>query len=102
MCEKQPSNSIPLTEDGYATLEPEDANSTDQDQPRDYISPLNKMSGYDHLQTAQSIKNDEANVNENDNHDYEELFWEPANREEELMAQLSTLGLPVILSENIE
>lgn len=93
-----------MTEDGYATLEPEDKKSTDQNQPQDYVSPLNKTSGYDHLQTAQSVMNDDddANVNEGKDHDYEELFWEPACREEELMAQLSQLGLPVILSENIE
>ena len=38
----------------------------------------------------------------NDNHDYEELFWEPASQEEELMAQISKLALPVILSESVE
>ena len=57
--------------------------SVRQDQPQDYALPYEK-------------------TDTNDNHDYEELFWEPANQEEELMAQLSMLGLPVILSESVE
>lgn len=92
-----------MTEDGYATLEPKSTNSIGHDQLQEYILPPNKTPEYDHL-TALSIINeeDDTNVNENKDHDYEELFWEPASREEELMAQLSKLGLPVILSENIE
>ena len=35
-------------------------------------------------------------------HDYEELYWEPSNQEEELLSQLSKLGLPVIHADCVE
>ena len=90
-----------MTEDGYATLEPGSTKSVGHDKSQDLALPLNKISEYDHLQAVQSVSNDDDNANVREN-DYEELFWEPASREEELMVQLSKLGLPVILSENIE
>ena len=37
-----------------------------------------------------------------DDHDYEEPYWEPANKEEELMDQLSKLNVPVIQAKDIE
>ena len=37
-----------------------------------------------------------------DEHDYEEPYWEPASKEEELMDQLSKLNVPVIPIKNIE
>ena len=36
------------------------------------------------------------------NHDYEEPYWEPANKEDELIDQLFKLGVPEILAESIE
>ena len=95
-----PLNSILLTEDGYATLESVDTKSVRPSQPQDYALPINKTSGYIHLQEAEGMVNEKADTN--DDHDYEELFWEPANLEEELMAQISKLGLPIILSESVE
>ena len=93
-------HSVPLTEDGYATLEPEDTKSVCQGQPQDYLLSTNKTSKYDHLQKAEDVGKEETDI-KND-HDYEELFWEPANLEEELMSQISKLGLPEILSESVE
>ena len=90
-----------MTEDGYATLEPGSTKSAGHDHPQVHDLPLNQTSEYNHLQTVQHVLNEEDGMNVHEN-DYEELFWEPANREEELMAQLSKLGLPVVLSENIE
>ena len=43
-----------------------------------------------------------ANWVKHDVPDYEALYWEPASHEEELMAQLSKLGVPLILSQSIE
>lgn len=91
-----PSSSIPLTNDGYATLEPEDSSDknmmrSELQKPEDYIQPLDStlQSGYDHLTGSE--------------HDYEELYWEPANQEKELMVQLMTkLGLSVISAESVE
>lgn len=75
---------VPLTEDGYAVLEPGGHDSvTVVYQPGEYILP----------------KSHETTDKE---HDYEELYWEPANQEEELLSQLSKLGLPVIQADCIE
>ena len=101
MAATEVQHSIPMTEDGYATLEPESTKSVGHDQLQDHALPLNQILEYDHLPAVQSVLNDEGDTNVSEN-DYEELFWEPANREEELMVQLSKLKLPVILSENIE
>ena len=40
-------------------------------------------------------------IGDND-HDYEEPYWEPANQEEELIAQLSKLKVPVVPATAIE
>ena len=77
---------LPLTEDGYAVLESGGHDSvtvTVVNQPGEYILP----------------KSHETTDKE---HDYEELYWEPANQEEELLSQLSKLGLPVIQADCIE
>lgn len=37
-----------------------------------------------------------------DDHDYEEPYWEPASKEEELMDQLAKLSVPVITAKSIE
>ena len=73
-----------MTEDGYAILEPCGHGSvTVVNHPTKYISPGHGM------------------TNDQD-HDYEELYWEPAYQEEELLSQLSKLGLPVIHADCIE
>ena len=36
-----------------------------------------------------------------DDHDYEEPFWEPATKEEELLLQLDNLKVKRILSESV-
>ena len=43
----------------------------------------------------------EFSIDDND-HDYEEPYWEPANQEEELIAQLSKLKVPVVPVTAIE
>ena len=100
--------SIPLTEDGYAVLEPEtctecDHSNTGPSSPkednyqmncRDQIEgKINAISG--HYEFSEYFRNEH-------DHDYEEPYWEPANKEEELMDQLSKLGVPEILVESIE
>ena len=77
-----------MTEDGYAVLEPGGHDSatctvTVVNHPKEYILP-----GH--------------GTTDNQDHDYEELYWEPANQEEELLSQLSKLGLPVIHADCIE
>lgn len=87
-----------MTEDGYATLEPDnDIVSGVDDQHYDYTLPIDVTTGYDNLE-----KVEEDSGKPDDNYDYEELFWEPANKEEELMAQISKLALPVILADNVQ
>ena len=107
--------SIPLTEDGYAILEPEsrmqlgysnigfttiispkesedcriEDSDCKQDEGQDCM--INNIS--DHYEVSENFKKD---------HDYEELYWEPANRKEELLDQLSKLGVPEIPAKSIE
>ena len=99
-------SSIPLTEDGYALLEPED--DTTEKKPEEYSLPLNENSGYDEVNNEEPVEadNEELPAKENagsDDYDYAEPYWEPANKEEELMSQLySTLKLQRIPAENVE
>lgn len=88
-------NLIPLTEDGYATLEPDNIKYEVHERPEEYTLPMDATTRYDHLE----MKREEE---KNEGHDYEQLFWEPANEEKDLMAQISKLGLPFILAENIQ
>ena len=91
-------NSVPLTEDGYATLEPDNTlKDIVKDQPEEYSLPSKESTtGYDYLKEIV-----EKGINVED-HDYDEVYWEPANQEEELMDQLTKLGLLVIDSYNLE
>ena len=104
-------NSIPLTEDGYATLEPDGDIITTDKKPEDYILPLSENPGYDKLndqdpvkvQSEQSTELGMENDMGSDNYDYAEPYWEPANKEEELMSQIySTLKLQRIPAERVE
>ena len=49
----------------------------------------------DHYEVSENFRSEH-------DHDYEEPYWEPANKEEELIDQLFKLGVPEILSESIE
>ena len=113
---------IPLTEDGYATLEPESDNGHDNaDQvlveiSTDRYTLLSKKqpeakpgdTGYDEVNDQDVIRSHYEmseylpRVEKDDYHDYEESYWEPANKEEELMDQLSKLNMPVIQAKDIE
>lgn len=95
--------SIPLTEDGYAMLELERSmelgyNNTGSQNETNHVDQnegkINVIS--DHYEVSENFK-----LNKHD-HDYEEPYWEPANKEEELMDQLSKLGVPQVLTESIE
>ena len=97
------SGSIPLTEDGYAMLEPKGCielacSNTGFTGLQDDVNQTNQKEGEisDHYEVRENFK-----LNEHD-HDYEEPYWEPANKEEELLDQLSKLGVPEILTESIE
>ena len=100
--------SIPLTEDGYAVLEPESClelgysntgisssrDDTNQTECCDQnVGKINVIS--DHYEVSENIRSKH-------DHDYEEPYWEPANKEEELMDQLSKLGVPEIPAKSIE
>ena len=63
-------------------------------EPVKNLSPKNKTFGQD-----KQAKGNGTTIND---HDYEELYWEPANQEEELLSQLSKLGLSVIYTESVE
>ena len=103
-------SSIPLTEDGYATLEPDgDITIITDKKPEEYTLPLNENSAYDEVneQDPQNEHSPEQLGTENalssDNYDYAEPYWEPANKEEELISQLySTLKLQSIPAESVE
>ena len=103
-------SSIPLTEDGYATLEPDgDVTIITDKKSEEYTLPLNENSAYDEVneQDPQNEHSPEQLGTENalgsDNYDYAEPYWEPANKEEELISQLySTLKLQRIPAESVE
>ena len=66
----------------------------------DHIENYNQNEGKvnairDHYEVSENFKSEH-------DHDYEEPYWEPANKEEELMDQLSKLGVPEIMAESIE
>ena len=99
-------SSIPLTEDGYATLEPDDI-KTDK-KPEEYILPLGENPGYDEVNDQDLINEESPGLTQetamgSDNYDYAEPYWEPANKEEELISQIySTLKLERIPAESVE
>ena len=106
-------SSIPLTEDGYATLEPDgDITVITDKKPEEYTLPLNDNFAYDEVNEQDPVKaeNEQSpdqlgteNALGSDNYDYAEPYWEPANIEEALMDQLySTLKLPRIPAESVE
>ena len=62
--------------------------------------------GYDEVDDQDAISSryetdDDLQKAENER-DYEEPYWEPANKEEELMVQLAKLNVQVIAAENIK
>ena len=94
--------SIPLTEDGYAVLEPESSmelgysnTGSKDDTMQTECFDQNEGLISDHYEVSENSRNEH-------DHDYEEPYWEPANQEEELIDQLSKLGIPEILAELIE
>lgn len=66
--------------------------------------------GYDTAYSHYEMSDDPAlsggsggrKMGDDDDHDYEEPYWEPATMEEELMDQLAKLNVPVIPVKNIE
>jgi hypothetical protein len=106
-------SSIPLTQNGYATLEPNGDITIDK-KPEDYTLLLNENPGYDEMNEQDPVEaqNEQSpeqlgtvimNAMGSDNYDYAEPYWEPANQEEELMSQLySTLKLQRIPAESVE
>ena len=116
----------------YATFEPGDIETDKKPNETEYILPLDKNPGYDEVDEDENPGYDEVDEDKNPGYDevnddqdpvkarYEvspELaqetargnnknygtYWEPANKEEELMSQLySTLKLQRIPSESIK
>ena len=107
-----PSTSIPLTEDGYATLEPENVNSVNKPEEYDVTSPVNESREYDvindedlmkaHYEMSDKLVKNSEKSSESYDYEIKEPYLEPANEEEELMDQLSKLSLPVISAEHVE
>ena len=63
--------------------------ATHVQKPEDYSQPLDSVPHYYQLDSPA--------------HDYEVLFWEPSNEEEELMTQLmDKVGLSVISPKHVE
>lgn len=87
-----------ISSDGYTLL----SNEQTEDEP-----PINTGYGVvndqdiisSQYETSDNLLEDEKTGDEND---YEEPYWEPANKEEELMAQLAVLNVPVIVAKDIE
>ena len=117
------TNPLPLTEDGYSTLEPNNDNNHDVanmvetssdgytllakegDEPGDtgYDEVNEQDAANSHYEMGGDLMGGGAGrKTEEDEHDYEEPYWEPASKEEELMDQLSKLNVPVIPAKNIE
>ena len=79
---------------GAVTVTPEALFHVDQTNYHDQNeSKVNTLNG--HSELSENFRNEH-------DHDYEEPYWELANKEEELMDQLSRLGVPEILVESIE
>ena len=114
-------NPIPLTEDGYATLQQESHDDHNpntsaeissggytllsKEQPKDEADDTgyDEVNGQDVIRSHYEMSEDlPGGEKKDDDHDYEEPYWEPANKEEELMDQLSKLNVPVILAKDIE
>ena len=89
---------VDSSSDGYTLLSSE---QTEDEPPVD--------TGYDvvndqdiissHYETSDNLLGDEKAGEAND---YEEPYWQPASKEEELMAQLAMLNVPVIAAKDIE
>ena len=79
----------PAADTGYDEVNEQDADDT----------PHYEMSGDPTVAQGSGIQ---RKMEDNDDHDYEEPYWEPASKEEELMDQLAKLSVPVIPAKNIE
>ena len=81
-------------------IEPRFNNNTRSKDDSDHIESYNQNEGTDnairdHYEVSENFRSEH-------DHDYEEPYWEPANKEEELIDQLFKLGVPEILAESIE
>ena len=110
------TNPLPLTSDGYSTVEGSNNDVTKLGEISSDGYTLLVKEG-DEPNSEQDAANSQYEMDgglrvlggggvgkktEEDEHDYEEPYWEPASKEEELMLQLSKLNVPVIPTKNIE
>ena len=72
-----------MVEAGYSEVNDQDLNSS-------------------HYEMSDGLVDSGNGAQTDDEHDYEEPYWEPANKEEELMQQLSKLNVPMIPAKDIE
>ena len=93
-------DSTPLVEtsDGYALLSPEPPKEGPDEAGYDEVNDQYAVSA--HYETSGDLIGGDGSAT--DDHDYEEPYWEPANKEEELMDQLSKLNVPVIAAKDVE
>lgn len=117
------TNPLSLTKDDYSVLEDPNNDTTNNhdviitqgETSSDGYTLLAKEgdepgdTGYDTAYSHYEMSGDPASgvsggrrTEDDDDHDYEEPYWEPATKEEELMDQLAKLNVPVIPVKNIE
>ena len=119
-CNKSPNKDNSNNSDGYSLMGSESPNKQKLvDNSSDGYTLLgNEQSegepandtGYEEVNEQDVMTSGHYEVSEEflkskvteDEHDYEEPYWEPANKEEELMEQLGKLNVPVIPEKDIE
>ena len=101
-------NLAPLAEDGYSMLGP-DGDIILSDKPEENVLPVDEGPEYDEVNEEDPPGDEQLQdvsteyVIDDDKAYYAVAYWEPANKEEELMDQLySTLKLQRIPAESVE
>ena len=116
------TNPLPLTKDGYSALEQSNSDKNKLGEASSDGYTLLSKEGDELGETGYNEVNEQdaadshyemdgglhvlgggaGKKTEDDEHDYEEPYWEPASKEEELMDQLAKLNVPMIPAKSIE
>ena len=89
--------SVDISSEGYSLLSSEQPKDEADDTGYDEVNDQDVISS--HYEMNYDLLGKE---NTEDDNDYEEPYWEPANKEEELMVQLAKLNVLIIATKDIE